>query len=119
MSGDRYAAQPAGSGVFSTADINREMAERGRPLEHNGVRYHAGSVTALQGPGETVLRRQQAGCRGLTGHAGSVLAVGHAGRAQERLREHQGLLVCRSTTSSCALLLRRLNSLAMRGQLAL
>ena len=28
MSGDRYAAQPAGSGVFSVADINREMAER-------------------------------------------------------------------------------------------
>ena len=39
-----------------------------------------------------VLRRQPAGRQGLAGHAGSVLALEHAGRPQERLREHQGVL---------------------------
>jgi hypothetical protein len=28
MSEDRHAVQPAGSGIFSAADLNREMAER-------------------------------------------------------------------------------------------
>src|SRR5687767_6712635 len=36
----------------------------------------------LQGPGDILLWRQQAGSQGLSGHAGSVLALEHAGRAQ-------------------------------------
>ena len=51
-----------------------------------------GPLTILQGPGDTVLRRQQAGGQSLPGHTGSVLALEHAGRPQERLRKHQGLL---------------------------
>ena len=39
-----------------------------------------------------VLRRQQAGGQGLPGYPGSVLALEHAGRPQECLRKHQGLL---------------------------
>ena len=39
----------------------------------------------LQGPGYPVLWRQPAGRRGLPGRAGSVLAVEHAGRPEERL----------------------------------
>ena len=39
-----------------------------------------------------VLRRQPAGRRGPAGDARPVLALEHAGRPQERLREHQGVL---------------------------
>jgi non-heme chloroperoxidase len=39
-----------------------------------------------------VLRGEQAGRQGFAGDAGSVLALEHAGRPQERLREHQGIL---------------------------
>ena len=38
-----------------------------------------------------VLRRQSARCEGLAGDAGPVLAVEHAGRSQELLRQHQGI----------------------------
>ena len=51
-----------------------------------------GSLAVLQGPGHPVLRRQPPGRRGLAGRARAVLAVEHAVRPQERLREHQGLL---------------------------
>ena len=51
-----------------------------------------GPLAILQGPGDTVLRRQQAWGQSLPGHTGSVLALEHAGRPQERLRKHQGLL---------------------------
>ena len=60
----------------------------GLPIEvfdQHAERYHAGSVAVLQGPCDAVLRRQPAGCQGLAGHAGSVLALEHAGRSQERL----------------------------------
>ena len=69
---------------------SRGPADRGvrRPARGPGQ----GSVAVLQGPGHAVLRRQQAGRQGLAGRAGSVLAVEHAVRPQERLREHQGLL---------------------------
>ena len=38
-----------------------------------------------------VLWRQQTWCAGVPRHAGSVLALEHAGRPQERVRQHQGL----------------------------
>jgi hypothetical protein len=44
-----------------------------------------GSLAILQGPGDTFLRRQQTRCQGLTGYFGSILALEHAGRSQERL----------------------------------
>ena len=47
---------------------------------------HQGPLAVLQGPGDAVLRRQQAGRQGLPGHAGSILALEHAGRSEERLR---------------------------------
>jgi hypothetical protein len=55
-------------------------------------RHDEGPLAILQGPGYIVLRRQQAGGQGLPGYAGSVLALEYAGRLQERLRKHQGLL---------------------------
>ena len=65
-------------------------ADRGvrRPTRGPGQ----GPLAVLQGPGHAVLRRQPAGRRGLAGRARAVLAVEHAVRPQERLREHQGLL---------------------------
>ena len=53
---------------------------------------HQGPVPVLQGSGDPVLRREPAGRQGLPGRAGSVLAVEHAVRPEERLRVHQGLL---------------------------
>ena len=49
-------------------------------------------VTVLPGLRHPVLRRQPAWGQGLAGGAGSVLALEHAVRAQERVRKHQGLL---------------------------
>ena len=70
--------------------------QSGGPADR-GVRRHAGGsdqgpLAILQGSGHPVLWRQQAGGQGLPGNAGSVLALEHAGRPQERLRKHQGLL---------------------------
>ena len=78
------------------ADHAEIRDQSGGPTD-GGLRQHAersdeGPLAILQGPGDTVLRRQQAGGEGLPGHAGSVLALEHAGRPQERLRKHQGLL---------------------------
>ena len=74
-----------------------ENRRQSRGTADGGVRQHAerpheGPLAILQGPGDTVLWRQQAGRQGLAGHAGSVLALEHAGWPQERLRKHQGIL---------------------------
>ena len=58
-----------------------------RPAERTGQ----GPLAGLQGLRSPVLRRQQTWCAGVPGHAGSVLALEHAGRPQERVRQHQGL----------------------------
>ena len=63
-----------------------------RGLRQHAERLDQGPLAVLQGLRDTVLRRQQAWCQGLPGHAGSVLALEHAGRPQERVRKHQGLL---------------------------
>ena len=49
-------------------------------------------LAVLQRPGHAVLWRQPAGLPGLAGSAGPVLALEHAVRPAERVREHQGLL---------------------------
>ena len=51
-----------------------------------------GPLPVLQGPRRPVLRRQPARRESLPGHARPVLALEHAGRPQERVREHQGVL---------------------------
>jgi pimeloyl-ACP methyl ester carboxylesterase len=66
----------------------------GLPME--GVRRPAKRhperpLAVLQGPGDTLLRREQAWGESLPGHSQSVLALEHAGRPQERLRKHQGI----------------------------
>ena len=50
-----------------------------------------GPLADLQRLRSPVLWRQQTWCAGVPGHAGSVLALEHAGRPQERVRQHQGL----------------------------
>ena len=50
-----------------------------------------GPLAGLQRLRSHVLRRQQTWCAGVPRHAGSVLALEHAGRPQERVRQHQGL----------------------------
>ena len=86
----------SGSHRRRAADHVENRSQSGGAAD-GGLRQHAewldeGPLAILQGPGETVLRRQQAGGQSLPGRAGSVLAMEHAGRPQERLRKHQGLL---------------------------
>ena len=50
-----------------------------------------GPLAGLQRLRSPVLWRQQTWCAGVPRHAGSVLALEHAGRPQERVRQHQGL----------------------------
>ena len=63
-----------------------------RSLRRHAERPRQGPLAVLQGLAIAVLRRQPAWCEGVPRHAGSVLALEHAGRPQERLRQHQGLL---------------------------
>ena len=83
--------------IAAVPPIMLKSAANPEGLPYGGLRQHAewhdeGPLTILQGFGGTVLRRQQARSQGLPRHAGSVLAMEHAGRPQERLRKHQGLL---------------------------
>ena len=48
-------------------------------------------LTILQRLCRNVLWRQSVGCEGLAGNAGPILAMEHAGRPQELLRQHQSI----------------------------
>ena len=60
-------------------------------LRRLAERLGQGPLAGLQGLRSAVLRRQPTWCAGVAGHAGSVLALEHAGRPQELVRQHQGL----------------------------
>ena len=82
--------------IAAVPPIMLKIRRQSRGPADGGVRRHArgphqGPLAVLQGSGHRVLWRQQAGRQGLPGDPGSVLALEHAGRPQERLRKHQGL----------------------------
>ena len=60
-------------------------------LRRLAERLGQGPLAGLQRLRSPVLWRQQTWCAGVPRHAGSVLALEHAGRPQERVRQHQGL----------------------------
>ena len=62
-----------------------------RSLRRLAERVGQGPLAGLQRLRSPVLWRQQTWCAGVPRHAGSVLALEHAGRPQERVRQHQGL----------------------------
>jgi pimeloyl-ACP methyl ester carboxylesterase len=62
-----------------------------RALRQLAERFGQGPLADVQGVRFAVLWRQPTWCAGVARHAGSVLAVEHAGRPQERVRQDQGL----------------------------
>ena len=80
------------AGAVLVAAVPPIMLKSATNPEGHAQQYHQGPLAILQRPGSHVLQRQSARCQGFARNAGSILALEHAGWAQERLRQYQGLL---------------------------